>query len=60
MNEVEAQKILQLLLKNGVNGNHINNNGYTPIHLAVSKGYIQVIEYIYKQKEYKFNFRQKT
>ncbi|CAD8211725.1 unnamed protein product [Paramecium octaurelia] len=60
MNEMEAQKILQLLLKNGVNGNHINNNGYTPIHLAVSKGYIQVIEHIFKQKEYKFNFRQKT
>ncbi|CAK68480.1 unnamed protein product (macronuclear) [Paramecium tetraurelia] len=60
MNEAEAQKILQLLLKNGVNGNHINHNGYTPIHLAVQKGYIQVIEYVYKQKEYKFNFRQKT
>ncbi|CAD8126172.1 unnamed protein product [Paramecium sonneborni] len=60
INEIEAYKILQLLLKNGVNGNHINNDGYTPIHLAVSKGYIQVIEYIFKQKEYKFNFRQKT
>lgn len=37
-------KTMQLLLKNGADPNLLNNDGWSPLHLAVKKGVIEAVE----------------
>ncbi|KAM3144752.1 hypothetical protein pb186bvf_003061 [Paramecium bursaria] len=62
-NESEGKKILQILLKSGIDPNHKNDQGCSPCHLAIQKGYINIIQYIFESGDIdknKFDLTQKT
>lgn len=41
----EATKIGFLLVENGANGNLVNNNHNTPLHLAIKKSYFSAVKF---------------